>query len=503
MSNKGLKTVSIKHRSTAYGSYRHLQNTPWFALAEFLDNSINSYDEHHKRLNEINKNYKLKIDVVFNFKKDFITIKDNAAGIDLENIQRAFEPGNIPKDRSGRSEFGMGMKISSIWFADSYTVKSKFYNENIVREVKFDLDKVIKEEKEELVVNETPLNNKNSFTEIKLQKLSNNISPQQIDKIEKHIESIYRKDINDRKIIITIDSGGGPKKLFYEPPKILKAPWYNSDDSKNIEWKEEFEHRLGNYSVKGYVALLEKMSTDVYNGLSLFRRGRVIVGSHDLKYRPRVLSGQKGGMLDKRLFGELELEGFDVSFQKGSFVQTDELEILLGYIADDLNSKSMSILKQGANYTVSKNKEINKDKIKKAVKKYKEKTEQGYLSKKAKKFNSKIKENIIEKKPMLPEDIIDVIHEDNIEHDGKSISIKIEFNAQKNPNEFYNLVIEKDVYHSTVFINHYFLRNIDTNKQESVDLVIDLVKALVLIEVTSDSEDLNDMRDGFNFWINK
>ena len=500
MSNKDLKTVSIKHRSTAYGSYRHLQNTPWFALAEFLDNSINSYDEHHKRLNEINKNYKLKIDVVFNFKKDFITIKDNAAGIDLENIQRAFEPGNIPKDRSGRSEFGMGMKISSIWFADSYTVKSKFYNENIVREVKFDLDKVIKEEKEELVVNETPLNNKNSFTEIKLQKLSNNISPQQIDKIEKHIESIYRKDINDRKIIITIDSGGGPKKLFYEPPKILKAPWYNSDDSKKIEWKEDFDLEFGNYSVKGYVALLEKMSTDVYNGLSLFRRGRVIVGSHDLKYRPRVLSGQKGGMLDKRLFGELELEGFDVSFQKGSFVQTQELETLLEMIADDLNSKPMSILKQGTHYTVSKPKTTNKTKINKAVRNYKEKNPDGYLKEKFKKFTNRVKSKTPVTKPSQPKDLISEVLEDNIEHEGRSISIKIELNAQKTPRDFYDLIVDGDVYHSTVFINHYFLRDTDTNKPEIVTLIMDLVKALVLIELTSDSDE---MRAGFNHWINK
>ena len=55
MSNKYLKTVSIKHRSTAYGSYRHLQNTPWFALAEFLDNSINSFDEHEKQLKQITR----------------------------------------------------------------------------------------------------------------------------------------------------------------------------------------------------------------------------------------------------------------------------------------------------------------------------------------------------------------------------------------------------------------------------------------------------------------
>ena len=503
MSNKYLKTVSIKHRSTAYGSYRHLQNTPWFALAEFLDNSINSFDEHEKQLKQINKNYKLKIDVVFNFKKDFITIKDNAAGIDLENIQRAFEPGNIPKDRSGRSEFGMGMKISSIWFADIYTVRSKFYNENIVRDVKFDLDKVIEEEKDELIVNEKPLNNNNSFTEIKLTKLSNNISHLQLEKIEKHIESIYRKDINDRKIIITIDKGSGPKRLLYEPPKILNAPWYNGDDQKKIVWKEEFQHTVGTYSVKGFVALLDKMSTDVYNGLSLFRRGRVIVGSHDLKYRPKVLSGQKGGMLDKRLFGELELDGFDVSFQKGSFVQTDELEILLEYIADDLNSKLMSILKQGTYYTVPKNKKTNKDKINTAVKRYKEKNPDGYLSEKIKKFTKKDKEKPTAKTPNLPGDKIPITYEDNVEGDDGFFSIKIELNAKKNPSEFYTLMKDKDVWHSTVFFNHYFLRNIDTNKQESVELIIDLVKALVLVEATSDSDDLNDMRDKFNTWINK
>ena len=66
------------------------------------------------------------------------------------------------------------------------------------------------------------------------------------------------------------------------------------------------------------------MSSSTVNGLSLFRRGRVIEGSHDEKYRPKVLCGQNGSPRYKRIFGELELEGFSVSFNKGSFQEHDD-----------------------------------------------------------------------------------------------------------------------------------------------------------------------------------
>ena len=44
---------------------------------------------------------------------------------------------------------------------------------------------------------------------------------------------------------------------------------------------------MGEYSAKGFIGVLKTMSTNKVNGISLFRRGRVIVGSHDEKYRPK------------------------------------------------------------------------------------------------------------------------------------------------------------------------------------------------------------------------
>lgn len=46
------------------------------------------------------------------------------------------------------------------------------------------------------------------------------------------------------------------------------------------------------------------------------RRGRVIVGGGDERYFPTVIFGQSGSFRYRRLFGEIELEGFEVSFNK-------------------------------------------------------------------------------------------------------------------------------------------------------------------------------------------
>ena len=97
------------------------------------------------------------------------------------------------------------------------------------------------------------------------------------------------------------------------------------------------------------------MSTSVDNGILLFRRGRVIGSSYDEKYRPKVLSGEEGSPRYKRIFGELELEGFDVSFTKSSFQDDDEFSTFIDVLRDDLvRDKSFDLFGQAQNYTKPK-----------------------------------------------------------------------------------------------------------------------------------------------------
>ena len=357
---KEINEVSIKFRAGAYGAYRSMNNRAHYALAEYVDNALQSYITHKDKLHQIEgADYQFRIDLTIDLENDYIKIHDNAGGIESENFLRAFEPANIPADNTGLSEFGMGMKIASIWFADFYSIKSTSINESVERFVEFDLNKVMKEEKEELSVSNNKVLQNDHYTTIYLEGLSSNAPSTRggaMRKISDHLASIYRKFILSGELELYFNG----ELLTYIEPEILHAPYYKDLDSSSIEWKEELSFSAGKYKVKGFVGLLKEMSTNNC-GFSLFRRGRVIKGSHDEKYHPKVLCGQSGSPRDKRLFGEFELEGFDVSFDKGSFTQMEELDEILHTFKDELTAKSRNILKQGDKYR--KVKKVNKAKI--------------------------------------------------------------------------------------------------------------------------------------------
>lgn len=78
------------------------------------------------------------------------------------------------------------------------------------------------------------------------------------------------------------------------------------------------------------------------NGLVLLRRGRVIVGAEtDGRYFPKSLFGTQGNFRFKRLFGELELEGFEVSFNKNDIQDKENLEALMEALKGEIHTKDL------------------------------------------------------------------------------------------------------------------------------------------------------------------
>uniref|UniRef100_UPI0037C165A6 ATP-binding protein n=1 Tax=Flavobacterium sp. TaxID=239 RepID=UPI0037C165A6 len=151
MSN--INTVSIKIQTGVYGQFRNLNNRVWFALGEYVDNAVQSFENNKDRLRKANKGkYQFEVRINIDWDNNYIKIFDNAAGIDTKNFQRAFEPANIPIDNTGLHEFGMGMKTASIWLADFWSVRTAALDEEEERFVEFDLKKVLEEEKEVLKV---------------------------------------------------------------------------------------------------------------------------------------------------------------------------------------------------------------------------------------------------------------------------------------------------------------------------------------------------------------
>ena len=198
-----INKVSIALNTRVYNTFRNLVNTIPNALGEYVDNAVQSYLDHKNELKKLEKKYKLHIEIKIDYENRCITIDDNAAGIDEKNYTRAFEPANIPDDANGLNEFGMGMKTASVWFADTWTVWTKALNENVERVTSFDLNKVIADGKEELDVIENKKDLKEHYTKIKLTNLSKNApKPGQVEKLKKHLSSIYRAFLRNDEIEI-------------------------------------------------------------------------------------------------------------------------------------------------------------------------------------------------------------------------------------------------------------------------------------------------------------
>lgn len=350
--------VSIATKPLVYSAFRYIENKVWNALAEYIDNAIQSFKDHSDVLKSINPGGKLRVEIKFDLDNDTITILDNAFGITNDNYDRAFELANIPLDRKGLNEFGMGMKVSSIWLSDLWTVKTKAYGEPNGKTLIFNIHEVIKNQELELPVSFEPANINEHYTLITLNKLTQNKPrSRQIAYIKKHLASIYSKYIRDGLLDLIVDD----ELLKDTQLQCLVAPYYKTPNGENVTWRrdinfeapkfDEFGNQVGVYYAKGFIGILERMSTSVDNGFLLFRRGRVIGSSYDEKYRPKILSGEEGSPRYKRIFGELEIEGFDVSFTKSSFQDDDQFSTFIEIMVDSyLKDKSFDFFGQAQNY---------------------------------------------------------------------------------------------------------------------------------------------------------
>jgi hypothetical protein len=489
-----INTVSIKIQTGVYGQFRNLNNKVWFALGEYVDNAVQSYEDNKNELKKASKGkYQFEVRITIDWENNYIKIIDNAAGIDFKNFKRAFEPANIPIDNTGLHEFGMGMKTASIWLADFWSVKSAALGETEERQVDFDLRKVLREKREVLNVINRPKQTANHYTEITLSQLSKNApNAYQMDKIRKHLSSIYRKFIRKGELKLYVND----IELVYEDPKILVAPFYTNPKGKAIEWKKEINFSLSKYKVRGFIAILNTMSTSEINGLSLFRRGRVIEGSHDEKYRPKVICGQIGSPRYKRVFGELELEGFAVSFNKGSFQEQDDLDALMEALKEEISSKEFDLYTQAEKYIKPKSQEDNVKVAKGIVSSMKKTSRIDDLKEKVETSLKEIKDKtlISHNEVLLKKAKTIDTHEDFIEIEDEKYKLKVELITEPSITNLYSLQLEDDelfakkIVYKINLSHPFFVRYEKIKSEEDYHPIISIIRSLVLAEVVSQSQ---------------
>lgn len=345
MNNK----VNIRPNVSMLSVLKFLEYETWFALAEFVDNAIDSYQKHEASLKKLHgTDFKLEVRIEINDLENKITIRDNAGGIEKENYDRAFRAAEIPTDTTGLSEFGMGMKSASCWFSDIWSVRTTALGEETEKTIKFDMNKIFEDKIEELDFITKHAKKELHYTVIELSKVNKMPRRKGLGKVKSHLTSIYREFIRNGTLKLFVDNS----ELSFKEPKVLKVQQYNVLDGPEILWRKEIDFPVEDgLSVRGFVAIRETGSTSEA-GFALFRRGRVIEGSFDNGFRPEYIFGAPNSYRYQRVFGELHLEGFDVSFTKKGIQWDENLDIFLQLLKDELNSKEFPLLKQAEEYRV-------------------------------------------------------------------------------------------------------------------------------------------------------
>ena len=346
----GPDRINIRPGVSILSVLRHLNYRPWFAIAEFVDNSIQSFLSHRENLKRIQgDDFKLSVNIEFQQKDEgSISIRDNAAGIYESNYARAFRAAEVPTDRTGLSEFGMGMKSAACWFASRWKVRTSALGESVERSVYFDVSAIVQDSLEELTITSRPVAPDVHYTEIVLLGLHQMPQGKTISKIKEHLASIYRVFLREGSVEIWFD--GEP--LTHRDPKILNAPYYQSLTGPALLWRKEIDFDFGEgQRAWGFAALRETASTS-FAGFSLFRRGRLIQGSIDEGYRPEVIFGRPNSYRYQRLYGELQLEGFDVSHTKDGFRWDEYEDIFLELLKEHLDAEPIPLLTQAEEYRV-------------------------------------------------------------------------------------------------------------------------------------------------------
>lgn len=342
-------SINIRPGVSILSVLQHLNYQPWFAIAEFVDNAVQSFLTYREELHQIEgEGLILRVDIELDpTDGGRIVIRDNAAGIHEKDYARAFRPAEIPPDRGGLSEFGMGMKSAACWFAQQWSVRTSALGESIERMVSFDIAAIVQDNLEELSIQTRLVPANDHYTEVVLTSLGKRTpKTQTIRKIKEHLASIYRIFIRDGILILRF----GNEELTYTEPAVLVAPFFKEPDGEPRRWYKLIDLDFGlGLRAHGFAALRAVGSTSDA-GFALFRRNRLIQGSRDEGYRPEFIFGKSNSYTYQRLFGELNLEGFDVSHTKDGIRWDEHEEIVLDMLKEELNKESMPLLSQSEGY---------------------------------------------------------------------------------------------------------------------------------------------------------
>ena len=298
------------------GSYRRLSYSPWHAIAEFVDNSTQSFYDNEQALRGLHVGSRppLRVTIDYSPGKGILVVWDNAMGMSRTDLKRALHLANPPQNPTGRSKYGLGLKTAACWLGNKWTIVTKKLRSSKEFTVSVDVEQITQGDAslDESVRDGQP--KESHYTRITIEDMNRSFKGRTLARIAQHLRSMYRQDYRDK--VLDLRWRGATLKWKEIDENLLR-------DADDNAYKKDFKFRVkgkkGDASklVHGWVGILEHGSRSSA-GFSILHANRVVKGWPD-SWRPESLYGDYQGrndLVNQRLVGEIHLDDFDVSHTK-------------------------------------------------------------------------------------------------------------------------------------------------------------------------------------------
>ncbi len=317
-------TMQLVIGPEAINSYQRLSYTPWHAIAEFVDNSTQSYldnkDVLDKQLAKEGRPFEVSIAYEPSEGNGLLRVSDNAMGMSYTDLERALRIAVPPINRSGRSRYGMGMKTASFWIGKKWSIQTKKLGETEAHEVIVDVEKITSAH--DLNLHYRPIPNQDPekhYTLVEVSEHYRKFQGRTLGKIADFLRSMYRKDLQSNQM-----------RLLWRGAELT---WQDFDSrlmqaADGSLYKKDILFDVNGKVIMGWVGILKQGEGGrIEAGFSVIQAKRVIHGWPEA-WRPTSIFGPFGtnDLVNQRLVGELELDGFEVSHTKDSIQWRGEEE---------------------------------------------------------------------------------------------------------------------------------------------------------------------------------
>ncbi len=311
--------LNIQPPASILNVFSRLSYKPWYAIAEFVDNSTQSYISHSAELDSEPTFDKLVVKIKYDSQNNTLSVIDNAYGMEIDRFRDAILLDSRNETQTGRNEFGMGLKTAASWFGKVWKVTSTQYGSVNRYTATIDIPKIDELHLQGTKIYRDYVAKDLHGTEIIIEQVTKKINaPRTIGKIRDLLSSMYRRDINNKNIEIWFDD----KPIEFENYPILNN-YRGKSWKKDLDFVVDFDDKK--YHVTGFVAIMNPGSFSKA-GFALFRQDRVVIGGTDSNYKPARIFTQAQSQVSLKLFGELNMNDFPVNQAKDGFIWDDGLE---------------------------------------------------------------------------------------------------------------------------------------------------------------------------------